>query len=125
MTVSITECPECHYRFNYEWIPSASFHSIRLGPKRIFRCPHCRELHKFSVMHFGTDSGLPTHGDNAETGIGKIIWALMLIPSLALMAFGAFLPVFVPQSLSYFFIPMVLGIAWVAAYVVYLVWSVK
>jgi len=125
MTVSITVCPGCHYRFNYEWIPSASFHSIRLGPKRMFRCPKCRELHKFSVMHFGSDPNLPTHGDNAETGIGKKIWALLLVPSLALLLFGAFLPVFVAQSLSYFFIPIVLGIAWASAYVVYLIWAVK
>ena len=125
MTVSITESPSCHYRFNYEWIPGASFHSIRLGPKRIFKCPKCRELHKFPVMHFGSDPNLPTHGDNAETGIGRRIWALLLAPTLALCMFGAFLPVFVAQSLSYFFVPMILGIAWVLAYAVYLVRGVK
>jgi len=125
MTTSITECPGCHYKFNYEWIPSASFHSLRLGPKRIFRCPKCRELHKFSVMRFGSDPSLPTHGDNAETGIGKRVCALMLVPTLVLMMLGAFLPVFVTQSLSYFFLPIVIGAAWLLAYIVYLVWAVK
>ena len=125
MTVSTTECPGCHYRFNYEWIPGASFHSIRLGPKRIFKCPHCKELHKFSVMHFGSDPTLPTHGDNAETGIGKRIWALMLIPSLALVLVGAFLPVFMAQSFPYSIILVVVGVAWVSAYVVYLFRAVK
>ena len=125
MTTSVTECPGCHYRFNYEWIPGASFHSLRLGPKRIFKCPKCRELHKFRVMDFGSDPNLPTHGDNAETGIGKKIWALLLVPSLALFMSGAFLPVLVAQPFSYTIILLVLGIAWVSGYVVYLYRATK
>ena len=92
---------------------------------RIFKCPHCREVHKFSVIHFGSDPNLPTHGDNAETGIGKKIWALLLVPSLALTLSGAFLPVFAAQPLSYSIALIMLGIAWVAVYVVYLVKAVK
>ena len=88
LTTSIVECPHCHYRFNYEFIPSASFYSIRLGTNRIFKCPNCKELHNFKITHFGTDPSLPTHGDNAETGIGAKIWALMLGPLLALVVIG-------------------------------------
>lgn len=122
MTVSITECPGCHYKFNYEFILGGSFHSIRLGTKRIFRCPKCRELHKFSITNFGSDPTLPTHGDNAETGIGTKIWVLMLVPTLSLCIFGAFLPLFGgSRSLSYFFIPIVAGAVWISFYSVYLI----
>jgi len=125
MTISVTECPGCHYRFNYEFIPGGSFYSIRLGTRRIFKCPNCKELHKFPVMRFGSDQALPTHGDNAETGIGKKVWALLLAPIVPMM-FGAFLPVFGgPASLSYFYIPIVLGIVWISVYVIYLIMTIK
>jgi hypothetical protein len=119
MTTSIVECPHCHYRFNYEFIPSASFYSIRLGTQRIFRCPHCRELHNFTVTHFGKDPLLPTHGDNAETGVGAKIWALMLGPLLAFVLVG-FLLLFTFQIIILFIIPLVVGVAWPLLYTVYL-----
>lgn len=124
MTTSIVECPHCHYRFNYEFIPSASFYSIRLGTQRIFKCPHCKELHKFNVNHFGTDPSLPTHGDNAETGIGAKVWALLLGPLLAFVISG-FLLLFTFQFLILFIILIALGIAWTAIYIVYLYWKVS
>ena len=119
MTTSIVECPHCHYRFNYEFIPSASFYSIRLGTQRIFRCPHCRELHNFTVTHFGKDPSLPTHGDNAETGVGAKIWALMLGPLLAFVLVG-FLLLFTFQIIILLIIPLVLGVAWPILYTIYL-----
>ena len=126
LTTSIVECPHCHYRFNYEFIPSASFYSIRLGTQRIFKCPHCKELHKFNVTRFGTDSSLPTHGDNAETGIGGRIWALLLGPLLALTLIGYLLLFIVGfQYILAFIIPMVLGIVWTLSYIVYLFWKVS
>ena len=104
MTVSITECPNCHYKFNYEFLPGGSFHSIRLGTKRIFRCPKCRELEAFKIADFGSDPYLPTHGDTAETGIGIRVWVLMVVPTLSLIFFGVLLlSLGSPKSLSYFF----------------------
>jgi len=119
MTTAIVECPHCHYRFNYEFIPSASFYSIRLERERIFRCPHCKELHNFNVTHFGKDPSLPTHGDNAETGVGAKIWALMLGPLLAFVLVG-FLLLFTFQYVVLFIIPLSLGIAWIFVYILYL-----
>ena len=76
-------------------------------------------------MHFGSDPTLPTHGDNSETGIGKGVWVLLLFPLVPIL-FGAFLPTFGgPGSLSYFYIPMVLGFAWIAAYVTYLTVTIR
>ena len=91
MTNSIVECPHCHYKFNYEFIPGVSFTSIRLGPARIFKCPNCKELHKFNINHFGTDPSLPTHGDNAETSIGGKSIALAAGPLIVLVALGILL----------------------------------
>lgn len=112
------ECPHCHYRFNYEFIPGASFAAIRLGPVRIFKCPNCKELHNFRISHFGTDPSLPTHGDNSETAVGGRIWALLLAPLFALVAL-AYLLLFT-VGLVVFVIPLALGIAWPIAYTIYL-----
>src|SRR5208282_1154866 len=115
MTTSTVECPHCHYRFNYEFIPSASFYSIRLGTQRIFKCPQCKELHNFNVTYFGKDPSLPTHGDNAETGVGAKIWVLMLGPLLAFVLIGLLL-LFTFQIIILFIIPLVLGVAWPLLY---------
>ncbi len=121
MTNSIVECPHCHYRFNYEFIPGASFTSIRLGPARIFKCPNCKELHKFYINHFGTDPLLPTHGDNAETSIGGKNMALAAGPLIVLVAIGILLVATGTfNSALVVLIPSIIGIAWVFAYIFYL-----
>lgn len=125
MTESITECPSCHYRFNYEFIPGASVHAIRLGNKRIFRCPNCKELHKFRITDFGSDPNLPSHGDNAETGIGARIWVLLLVPTLGLTFSGAFMPFFIgARNLYITFGLIAAGLIWLAFYLVYLIRSI-
>ncbi len=122
MTTSIVECPHCHYKFNYEFIPGASFYSIRLGPQRLFRCPNCKHIHRFTITHFGTDPSLSTHGDNSETGLGAKIWALMLGPSLAIIFIGIFLQItFEPESSVLIIAPVVLGILWIVGFVAYLI----
>ena len=117
LTTSIVECPHCHYRFNYEFIPGASFAAIRLGPVRIFKCPNCKELHNFRISHFGTDPSLPTHGDNSETSLGGKTWALLLGPLLTLVVISMLLII---QHPILFIIPLVVGIAWPAVYIIYL-----
>ena len=54
-TTSRVECPHCHYKFNYEWIPGISIFAIKLGPYRLFKCPNCKELHTFKITDFGSD----------------------------------------------------------------------
>jgi hypothetical protein len=95
-----------------------------LGPQRIFKCPHCKEIHNFKITHFGIDPSLPTHGDNAETGIGAKVWALMLGPLLASVVIGYIL-LFTFQYLSLFIILLSLGIAWTFVYIVYLYRKVR
>ena len=124
MTNSIVECPHCHYKFNYEFIPGASFTSIRLGPSRILKCPNCKELHKFYINHFGTDPSLPTHGDNAETSIGGKNIALAAGPLIVLVALGILLiATGTFHSALVVLISSVIGILWLLAYIAYLYWK--
>ena len=121
MTTSIVKCPHCDYAFNYEFIPSASFYSIRLGTQRIFRCPSCRELHSFNITHFGMDPSLPTNGDNAETSIGAKNIALMIGPLIVLVTIGILLLITGTfLSVLVVIIPVVIGIAWLAFYIAYI-----
>ncbi len=124
MTTSIVECPHCHYKFNYEFIPGTSFTSIRLGSARIFKCPNCKELHKFNITYFGTDPSLPTHGDNAETSIGRKNIALAAGPPIVLVALGILLVATGTfRSALIVVIPSVIGIVWILVYVAYLYWK--
>ena len=121
MTTSIVKCPHCDYTFNYEFIPSASFYSIRLGTQRIFRCPSCKELHSFNITHFGMDPSLPTHGDNAETSIGAKNIALILGPLIVLVTVGILLLITgIFLSVLVVIIPVVIGIVWLASYIAYI-----
>jgi NAD-dependent SIR2 family protein deacetylase len=121
MTTSIVECPHCHYKFNYEFIPAASLGAIRLGTQRIFKCPKCKELHKFDVVHFGKDPSLPTHGDNAETSMGGKILVLMIAPLIILTAVGiVWLDTGMPQGLLILVILQVVGFLWIVVYLVHI-----
>ena len=121
ITTSIVECPHCHYKFNYEFIPGTSFTSIRLGPARIFKCPNCKDLHKFNISHLGTDSTLPTHGDNIDTSIGGKTIGLAIGPLIALLIMGILLAAIgTVQSALAIIIPVVIGLAWLIGYIVYL-----
>ena len=51
---------------------------MRIGRKRLFKCPQCGELHRFDVSHSGYDPKLPTHGVNAETRVGGRKWWLFI-----------------------------------------------
>jgi len=121
MTTSIVECPHCHYRFNYEFIPAASLGSIRLGTSRIFKCPNCKDLHKFDVVHFGKDPSLPTHGDNAETSIGGGVFVLMIAPVIILTALGIILlNMGISQGVLVLIILQIIGFGWIAVYLVHI-----
>jgi hypothetical protein len=40
-------CPKCNGQFNYQFVPGASFTSLRLGRSRYMKCPLCG---KWSVI---------------------------------------------------------------------------
>ena len=126
MVTSVCKCYKCGCRFNYEFIPGASFHSIRLGKKRIFRCPKCKTLQKFDLKTKGPDKKLKTYGDSAELGVGSRIFAVMLAPTLILVVFGVISTfLFNGASLIYIsFMFIAAGVAWVFVYLVYLIKSV-
>ena len=124
MTTSVCKCYKCNYKFNYEYIPGVSYHSIRLGNKRIFRCPKCKTLQKFDLSNKGPDDSLKTYGDSSELWIGAMIWALMLLPTFFLLALGSFSFFIFLQSFYIPFILIFLGIVWVFGYLIYLIMSV-
>ena len=124
MVTSVCNCYKCNYRFNYEYILGVSYHSIRLGNKRIFRCPNCKTLQKFDLSNRSPNKSLKTYGDSSELGIGARIWALMLLPTFLLLALGNFSFFIFLQSFYILFILIFLGVVWLFGYLIYLIMSV-
>jgi hypothetical protein len=121
MVTSVCECYKCHYRFNYEFIPGSSFHSIRLGTKRIFRCPKCRTLQKFDLTKKGQDDSLKTYGDDSTLGIGVKLWVFQLVPTFILIFSGAFSFFIFIQPIYIHFFLILLGVIWIAFSLVYMI----
>jgi uncharacterized Zn-finger protein len=48
-SISRLTCPKCKKKFNYHWIPGASFISIYRGNTRRLRCPYCRTLAVYNI----------------------------------------------------------------------------
>jgi hypothetical protein len=121
MTVSILECSKCHNKFNYEWSWGASPSSIKSGNRDLFKCPICKELNPFDLANRGRDPTLATY-NQLQVGIGGRVWGLLLGPFFGLIAIGVALSVTLAASpfLLLFLVPILGGIAWVAAYVYYL-----
>ncbi len=64
--LSHLKCPKCGSEFDYSFLPSASFTSIRLWNSRYLRCPDC---HKWSVFNINNTKVDPkTH--HCEKRIG-------------------------------------------------------
>jgi hypothetical protein len=124
MTTSICECYKCSYKFNYEWIPGASLHSIRLGTKRIFRCPNCKILQKFDLRKKGPNKSLKTYGDSSELGIGSKIWAILLVPTLIPIFFGAFSFFIFIKPVYIHFVLIAFGIVWISMSLLYVILTV-
>lgn len=101
----------------------ASINAIRLGSERIFKCPHCKEPHKFSINHFSSDPSLPTHGDNSETAVG-VKW--MIIPLFVLIALGNILIFMgIPQGFLIFVVLTIIGLVWIAVYTAHIIRKAK
>lgn len=121
MVTAVCQCYKCNYRFNYEYIMGVSYHSIRLGHKRIFRCPNCKTLQKFDLTNKVHDNSLKTYGDSSEAGMGAKIWVMMLLPTFVLTFAGAFSFSIFIQPLYLHFALIAFGIMWVFAYLAYLI----
>ena len=124
MVTAVCECYKCNYRFNYEYIPGVSYHSIRLGNKRIFRCPKCKTLQKFDLTDKGPDKSLKTYGDSSELGIGVKIWVTMLLPTFILVFAGTVSFFTFIQPLYLYFILIAIAVVWVFGYLTYLIITV-
>ncbi len=123
MVTAVCECYKCNYRFNYEYIRGASYHSIRLVNKRIFRCPKCKTLQKFDLTNKGPDKSLKTYGDSSELGIGTKIWVMLLLPTFILLFAGASFFIFI-QPLYLHFVLIALAVVWVFGYLFYLIMTI-
>ncbi|HEV2448975.1 MAG TPA: hypothetical protein VGU43_01020, partial [Thermoplasmata archaeon] len=42
-------CPKCQQEFDYDWVPGASFTSVRLGKGRYMACPLCHQRSYFYI----------------------------------------------------------------------------
>jgi len=47
--VSRLTCPKCKKKFNYHWVPGASFISIYRGNTRRLKCPYCHEVAIYNI----------------------------------------------------------------------------
>ena len=73
------------------------------------------------LLTWGKDLSLPTHGDNAETGIGVKVWALLLGPLLALIIIPYILLfIFGISSAFAFIVPVALALIWITVFTVYM-----
>jgi hypothetical protein len=61
---------------------------MRVGTKRLFRCPHCNELHRFDVSNSGSDPSLPTHRVEEENRVGGRKWWWFIGIILVLIVIG-------------------------------------
>ncbi|MFG1389581.1 hypothetical protein [Acidiplasma aeolicum] len=55
---SHTECPNCHYRFNFRHSKWGSVSAVRVGSNWVFICPNCKTKQSF-LLKKGEEEGLP------------------------------------------------------------------
>jgi uncharacterized Zn-finger protein len=48
-TISRLTCPKCKKKFNYHWVPGASFISIYRGNTRRLKCPYCGQKAVYNI----------------------------------------------------------------------------
>ena len=49
-TISRLTCPKCKKKFNYHWVPGASFISLYRGRNRRLKCPYCHVVSTFDIV---------------------------------------------------------------------------
>jgi prepilin signal peptidase PulO-like enzyme (type II secretory pathway) len=109
-------CPHCHQEFDYDVLPGASVTAVRLGRSRYMRCPMCHRFAVFELSHrpAGASGPAPPRFDDRRT---TLVWSgRLLVPALAIILAGAFLPL----SLTFRLTLMVSGTVVFAAAVVLL-----
>jgi uncharacterized Zn-finger protein len=47
--VSRLTCPNCKKKFNYHWVPGASFISLYRGNTRRLKCPYCHVKASYNI----------------------------------------------------------------------------
>ena len=55
---SHTECPNCHYKFNFRHSKWGSASAVRVGSNWTFICPNCKTKQSFLIKK-GEEDGLP------------------------------------------------------------------
>ncbi|MGD0328814.1 MAG: hypothetical protein ABSB40_00035 [Nitrososphaeria archaeon] len=64
--VSHLKCKKCGAEFDYEWVPTASILSLRLGKSRYMECPNCHKWSIFNILDTRVDPN--THHCQLRTG---------------------------------------------------------
>jgi hypothetical protein len=64
--VSHLRCKKCGVEFDYKWVPTASFTTIRLGNRRLMRCPSCKKWSVFNVR----DTRIDENGHECALTVG-------------------------------------------------------
>ena len=48
-SISRLTCPKCKKKFNYHWVPGASFISLYRGNTRRLKCPYCGQKATYNI----------------------------------------------------------------------------
>ena len=77
---SHTECPSCHYKFNFRHSKWGSASAVRVGPNWTFICPNCKTKQSFLIKK-GEEAGLPLIIDQSLSPFlkGALFGAITLI----------------------------------------------
>ena len=66
-------CPNCGFRFNYRYLPGASFTAVRMSAGRAFRCPKCGNRAFFQLTVQAPEAALPTFEDPVLAGLPMVL----------------------------------------------------
>ncbi len=86
---SHTECPNCHYKFNFRHSKWGSASAVRVGPNWIFTCPNCKTKQNFLIKK-GEENGLPLIIDQSLSPFltGALFGTLTLIIVMIVLYFA-------------------------------------
>ncbi|MDE1820116.1 MAG: hypothetical protein KGJ23_03660 [Euryarchaeota archaeon] len=111
MANGVLQCPGCDCRFNYLYTPGGSFHALRLGVRRSFKCPRCRRRQTFDLGPDKIDPTLSSYDDR----VGWRDLVLALGPLAAGVAATLVLRSMVSPEL-WVALPSLLGTAWLIGF---------
>ena len=88
---SHTECPNCHYKFNFRHSKWGSASAVRVGPNWTFICPNCKTKQSFLIKK-GEEDGLPLIMDQSLSPflIGALLGTIGVFIAVIALYFGTY-----------------------------------